>query len=270
MKKKILVSIAVFVLFFVAGTILKAKAETQRTSGWLWGGSEDASIGGTMGVVDGNETGVYDISMAHTSKDANNIDYGVSMDDEGNMSGHAWSDSIGWISFNSGDVEGACQDSSNPSVAPKKSGNSLVGFARVVGIMNEKTHGNSGGWDGCISLHGGDYGVSVAGDGKLSGYGWNGETAPSSPSNKADGLGWIDFSKAKIPCMLTYKCQNIGDCAGSDCGSKEIPGTCVETNTCGGTATADPEKCGGSCESVKLNCGTCDTSGKWQETKPQQ
>jgi len=133
MKKRIFLTIIVFCAVFVMASAIKVKAgTTDNTSGWLWGGSEDANMTGNMGVIDGNETGVGWISTNSSNCDPNNDgiteggstnnptypncpsgiavkSYGVTIPavDGKPVTGYAWSGGInpndqgmGWIDFN--------------------------------------------------------------------------------------------------------------------------------------------------------------------------
>ena len=99
-----------------------------------------------------------------------------------NISGYAWSDNIGWISFNESELtdcpEGDCK--------AKFVGNQLVGWARA--LAGEDA---SDGWDGWISLskqasETTDYGISLNETTSIfEGYAWGGEV-----------VGWIQFNPA--------------------------------------------------------------------------
>jgi PKD repeat protein len=78
--------------------------------------------------------------------DGSTIDYGVSIDSSGNFSGSAWSENIGWVSFDRAQT-------GNPPLAPFNGGsgtiaqyNSSTGY--ITGWM--KVLANGGGWDGWI------------------------------------------------------------------------------------------------------------------------
>jgi len=164
-------------------------ATTPNVSGWAWGGSEEA----TDGVINGNETGLGWISMNNiTSGDVTS--YGVNIPTiDGNLSGYAWSENVGWIDFNpsTGCPSGAC--------SARREGNTLKGWARIMSLPQAGI--NAGGWDGWIRLgsEAGDpvaYGVNMDPiTGKLSGYGWNGEKLIG---DKYEGFGWIDFSGVSV------------------------------------------------------------------------
>lgn len=104
-------------------------------------------------------------------------DYGVNIATNGDMSGYAWSGNIGWISFNQSDLSGC------PSGAckAKLTGGNLQGWARVLS--------NGDGWDGWISLNGPSYGITKNGN-KLEGYAWDASTIV----DKQIGIGWIQFN----------------------------------------------------------------------------
>lgn len=105
------------------------------------------------------------------------VNYGVNIATDGDMSGHAWSDNVGWITFNENELSGC------PSGAckAKLSGNNLQGWARVLS--------NGDGWDGWISLNGPSYGVTKSGN-NLVGYSWD----ASNISGESIGIGWIQFN----------------------------------------------------------------------------
>ena len=101
-------------------------------------------------------------------------DYGVNVDTgTGNFSGYAWSDNVGWISFNetAGCPEAGC--TTQPKV--DLSTGAVSGWARALA--------NGGGWDGWIKL-GGPWSPSVTFSGTEStGYSWG-----------SDVVGWVSWS----------------------------------------------------------------------------
>ena len=105
------------------------------------------------------------------------VDYGVNIATDGDMSGYAWSDNIGWISFEESDLTGC----PSGSCEAKLSGGSLEGWARVLS--------NGDGWDGWISLKGSSYGITKNGN-NLEGYAWD----ASDISGESIGIGWIHFN----------------------------------------------------------------------------
>ncbi|MEK7567459.1 MAG: PKD domain-containing protein [Patescibacteria group bacterium] len=96
--------------------------------------------------------------------------YGVNIDiGTGSFSGYAWSDNVGWISFNASDVSGCPAGACTPTL------NSVTG--EVTGWAKALSAG--GGWDGFISLNCSNNGgcgtsnYSVAFSGTVSsGYAW--------------------------------------------------------------------------------------------------
>jgi len=233
-----------------------------------------------MKVIDGNETGVGYISMS-SSTDGSSVPYEVTVDENGDLGGYAWSDGIGWISFVDDDI--SCSlDTDIPDCAPAKVVNNskVTGYARIVGIKNASGIGNSGGWKGYMRFMDAAIDPST-GEFADDAYAWNGETLPSSLSNDADGLGWISLKGAKIPCVENKHLEwvSIDPCPSSDgdvCGTQTITHKCSQTGqSCGKWPSgyvddSDCDSVGEKPADEQKNCGTCDTSGKWQETKPQQ
>ncbi len=118
-------------------------------------------------------------------------DYGVNIDSSGNFTSpsYAWSENIGWVSFNSADVAGC------PSTPCAPHLNTATGVVSGWALACSGTNGGnctggsrSDGWDGWIHLAGRatdgpqtSYGVSVSGA-NLGGYAWG-----------SDVVGWIHF-----------------------------------------------------------------------------
>lgn len=171
-----------------------------------------------------------------------NIDYGVDIDeDTGYMSGFAWSENIGWISFNVADAAGCggCSGSGCQAKASKTLNGSgqheVSGWAKVLA--------NGGGWDGCVSLRGtatdsSPYGVYIdPATGDFHGWAWSDMV-----------LGWLSFNSVD---------------SGAGGGSYKV------YTTAGFGPTAKME-CGG----AGANCayGTCDNNagGSWVAYSPAQ
>ncbi len=114
-------------------------------------------------------------------------DYGVDIDEtNGEFSGYAWSEDIGWIQFN---PAGPYPSAPNYSVCVDLPGSGQVcdgiGDYNVAGWAKALAGGapEAGGWSGWIKLKGSNYGVSIDfSTGDFSGWAW------------ADMvIGWIDF-----------------------------------------------------------------------------
>ncbi len=131
----------------------------------------------------------------------------------GPLGGYAWSDNIGWVSFNcatggptgnnicatsnyfitmdnsglfsgyawSDNVGWISANQSDLTGCPsspcwaKLDGNTVTGWMKALSASN--------GWDGWISLSGSNYGVTINSDGAFSGYAWG-----------SDVVGWLSFS----------------------------------------------------------------------------
>ena len=105
-----------------------------------------------------------------------NVDYGVDVDSQGYLSGYAWSDAIGWISFS---WYGENNRPDKRALMDLNTGE-LSGFAKALSGYPDDDN-----WDGDISLSGTspDYGpVLDFNTYEFDGYAW-GDTV----------VGWIDF-----------------------------------------------------------------------------
>jgi len=105
------------------------------------------------------------------------VDYGVNENVDGTLVGYAWSSNIGWIEFGglSGFPSGSGTSAQNAQVV----GGNLVGWVRALSQAG-------GGWDGWISLSGSspNYGVALSGA-NFTGYAWGGSV-----------VGWVSFDAA--------------------------------------------------------------------------
>ncbi len=127
------------------------------------------------------------ISFNNTSG-GGSINYGVNVDSlTGIFSGYAWSENIGWISFNQADLtgcpSGTCQAKLDFST------NQVSGWARVLAY--------GGGWDGWIRLRDTNYGV------------WR---DISVTPNEFRDWAWSDM----VIGWISFNCKNQGVCATSN------------------------------------------------------
>ena len=150
--------------------------------------------------------------------------YGLTLDDFGNVSGFAWSDNVGWIQ--GGSLAGFPVGSGTVSNNAKVTGTSLTGWLKALAGGTAQ----SGGWDGWISLGGTNH--SITRDdvtGEFSGYAWGDVN-----------LGWIDFSYGKCAssCTPAYSCSGDTIQYTSDTCVVTDSDTCVVTDidTCSSPA----------------------------------
>lgn len=157
--------------------------------------------GGTL-ILRPNGDGDYiNIENPSTTEEAC-VDYGVDIDEStGNFSGYAWSDNIGWISFEPGDLAGC------PSGAPCQARLDLdgttcgevgqvCGWARALAPVGNP---NAGGWDGWIKLRDSSYGVSLnpaPTPSEFESWAWGG--GYSGGNIGAGVIGWISFNDRDI------------------------------------------------------------------------
>lgn len=164
---------------------------------FLVGGSANASTTHNVTGYAWSDT-IGWISFNNTNH-AGTVSYGVNIEEGGNLTGYAWSSNIGWISFSpSGPFP-------NGSYSAKVDLNTkeFSGWARACSVFASGCSGslstNTGGWDGWISLRGSspDYGVLAYdedGSHKLQGYAWGGGTV----------VGWISFSGSNYGVETTF------------------------------------------------------------------
>lgn len=145
--------------------------------------------------------------------------YYMAIATDGTISGYAWSDNVGWISANASDLTGC---PSAPCTATVSSG-TLTGWFKVLSGGSSQ----SGGWDGFIKLSGTSpsFGVTTS-LGSFSGYAW-GDT----------NLGWINFSYATTT-YGTDMCDNLaGDQIAIPDGYIQSGASCI--NYCTPTSYCD-------------------------------
>ena len=143
-KKKIFLTLIVLAAVFSMTAVLKTKAGLEHSGqGWLWGGTGDGA---------GNSTGLGWISMNNANPTAGGtVSYGVNIPSaDGPLSGYAWSENVGWVSFNESDLSGC----PNGACLARRTANNIDGWARIISIKDAAAVGNSGGWQGWIKLSG--------------------------------------------------------------------------------------------------------------------
>ena len=155
--------------------------------GWVSFNSTNCDSNGN-GITD---TGNYPQCLVG----ATSTNYGVTINSNGNFAGYAWSENIGWISFDpaapypASPNYAACLDLPGSAQACNGIGNYKAGgWARALSY--------GGGWDGWIKLRGANYGVEVDKDtGDFSGYAWSDAV-----------IGWINFKGAayKVKTTLSF------------------------------------------------------------------
>lgn len=141
---------------------------------------------------DGKSEGGAGCPIAGTNVSA----YGVNLDlvsgspTYDQLSGYAWSENIGWISFNPADWGATCPPGAN--CQPRLVGSDFSGWARALA--------NGGGWDGWISLNCANSGACAANNYKVSlsgtdftGWAWG-----------SDVIGWLSFNGANIGGPISY------------------------------------------------------------------
>jgi hypothetical protein len=118
------------------------------------------------------------------------VNYGVTVDKNGKLSGYAWSENIGWISFQEGDLAG-CPTGGNGKAYLDINTYKITGWARILAYKDP----GAGGWDGWISLNGANHQLYVnKDDNEFMDWSWG-----------SDVIGWTSFN-----------CKNQGICPASN------------------------------------------------------
>jgi len=158
------------------------------------------------------------------------VDYSVKINEaNGKFSGYAWSENLGWIDF-----------SPNPSypAQPNKSAEldfstgQTSGWARIVSL---KDYSDSG-W---IKMSGSNYGV-VLNSGIFDGFAWS------------DEIGWIDFSPQYGGIRYSCFCNNWANtgCGVSPCALSEMK----QTRDCTPAGCQAQEQCAVSASCLHTEC----------------
>jgi hypothetical protein len=113
------------------------------------------------------------------------VNYGVNLDPQTKVfSGYAWSENVGWITFNESELSGCPQA---PCRAWLGQDNKVYGWARALAY--------GGGWDGWIKLNGTNYGISF------------------NPSTREfEGFAWSDM----VIGWISFNCKNQNVCSTSN------------------------------------------------------
>lgn len=209
--------------------------------GYAWGATTDVPYGG-VGWINFN---------CKTQANPNCSQWGVHLkpdltdpEDEkltGELTGYAWSQNFGWLSFNASDTTSCFVHTSNPdyqitaTVDFEAATSDIVdmkGWAKF--ISADEAGDNSGGWDGCVSFRGGSatnstadvYGVTVTNpSGELNGYAWGSDVAGwiAFDCNGCDthvvlGTGHVSLSSSNTSVApgggttLTWNTENVSSC----------------------------------------------------------
>ncbi|MEY3784454.1 MAG: hypothetical protein RLZZ230_776, partial [Candidatus Parcubacteria bacterium] len=144
-----------FTILSIGGVVYAGP--TDNAGGWAWGGGVTANPAGYDGMgwisfnssdCDTNNDGKNDNALCGA---VNSVvtSYGVNFPSgDGPITGYAWNEYYGWISFNGGDLAGC----SPVMASAARVGNALTGGARIMAIKTAVAAGNAGGYDGCIDL----------------------------------------------------------------------------------------------------------------------
>jgi len=113
-------------------------------------------------------------------------DYGLAVDSNGDIDGYAWSPNVGWVSFFGGDTAGCPSGSCQASL--NRDTGEVTGWARALAPVCGGYAPQSGGWDGWVHLgQSSRVGVDVNSC-SWEGYAWGGGEDINSGI-----IGWLSF-----------------------------------------------------------------------------
>jgi len=125
------------------------------------------------------------ISFNNNTTGGESVNYGVNIGSDRIFSGYAWSENIGWISFNQAELSGCPSGACLAKV--DLSSHEVSGWARALAPVGDP---QAGGWDGWISLRGSNYGVEINNTShQFEGWAWGGDDSDSTAV-----IGWISFN----------------------------------------------------------------------------
>jgi hypothetical protein len=168
-----------------------------NTSGWAW--SENIGwISFNSSNCDTDNDGYSNGQLGCPTNGTAMTNYGVNIDANGLISGYAWSDNIGWISFGDfngdGNVDVNDTNITGSPCTPNCRAQANLTTGQVSGWARALSYG--GGWDGWIRLRNDakSYGVSIdKSTGYFSGYAWSDMV-----------LGWLNFQGANYKVKTNF------------------------------------------------------------------
>ena len=177
------------------------------------------------------------------------VNYGVNVSlENGKLSGYTWSENIGWISFNESDTGAPPSDDPCPdeSCIAKATPSGQFGKENVNIYGWARALAHTPGWDGWIRFdHGQTDEVYISPEGYFGGWAWG-----------SDVVGWIKFSgidyQVEIPLLLNYPPEASISCDASGCSGGQCNGSWIAYRP-----TANPTPC-----IYKINNDSTDGNGE--------
>lgn len=194
-KKLTLITLSLIFIFFFLPLKEANAGSSDNISGWAW--SENIGwISFNSTNCDSNNDGLTDKGNFNQCPSGNPVvSYGVNIDLAGakDFSGYAWSENIGWISFEPASVSGC--PPGGPCRANLSGSNKISGWARACAVFASGCSGplspNRGGWEGWIHFkEGGKYGVYIGADNEFKDWAWGGYDVDP----KTAVIGWVNFN----------------------------------------------------------------------------
>jgi len=241
----------IFVVLFFSFLGANNAMATGNVYGWAWteniGWISFNDVGlKSDGTESADPTGLAIPAGINSSDPHFGIHYGVNIEENGELTGYAWSENIGWIKFN--DNYDSTYDDGYPA-PPYNSvqtgldgtGYPLSGWARACSVFASGCSGalnlNRGGWDGWIKMQDGAYIDSKFDPAQFRNWVWGGN--PDSDPNKSV-IGWGTFNCKEGGVGGTSVCLNTTDpdspvnyrVVTTFCGACAVDGDCSLGEVC--------------------------------------
>lgn len=259
-----------FLLLFAVRT--QAQTAPNAVQDWLWSGSSSQSNAyggsgwwnGNSAVCDVDTNGFVDVLCGGDNATRQIFVYGISTPEtDGSVSGYAWNDRYGWLSFEVGDVAGC----PSGECSARRKGNVIEGWARILSIRNGGA--NAGGWSGWVKLSSSDASNTFDPDLPLTADNWGVDVRKmdgqgTSPTYAySDELGWIDFSRLRVQNIEPQPLPQ-DECTEEEANICNIPSSVDIISTCNTKEIEGLNGCSQLCTvRGKKSCGNL-----WREVQP--
>jgi len=194
--------------YFGNKTEVKAAYSGHNILGFAW--SENIGwISFNSDNCDSDGNGLYDDGVSGCLNDGSSVSpYGVSLDSNKNLIGSAWSENVGWISFESDDIVGCPSGVGTCQPGFDSETKEFFGWARAL------SYGD--GWDGWISLNANNCDTDISENGFID-----------------EDCGGDDTSDVIIPYEISLSAVNNLDFSGYAWGGDVVGWICFNNDTAG-------------------------------------
>lgn len=213
--------------------------------------------GNVVGYAWSDTIGWVSFNCRNENPQCSGTNYGVNLSEAGRLSGYAWSDKVGWISFNTMDTKD-CPGSGE--CRARLEGGNVLGWAKTINGDAFGVYDN--GWGGWISLNCANTSECGTSNYKVSlsgsnfeGWAFGGEDNGGSYGEDTGVLGWISFS-----------CDTVDSCGTASYRPNIVDSTLPTVTTFTGNSPIDDGENTTLTWSVS-NATLCTGGGGWSGSK---